>query len=75
MDWIKARHWVAEEDLYTPHTWLLEAFYKVVNTYEKVASQTIRNKAQDWAYEVLQKEDEFTNFICIGKKGRKALIY
>eukprot|EP00040_Diaphanoeca_grandis_P034707 m.216523 g.216523 ORF g.216523 m.216523 type:complete len:721 (-) comp33210_c0_seq1:416-2578(-) len=66
VDWKSARNRIAECDLYTPHTWLLDSFFAVCNTYEKVAPRFLRRKALDWCYELMQKEDEFTNYICIG---------
>lgn len=66
MDWYACRSFVATEDLYTPHTLALQAFFKIVDLYEHVASSTVRRWAMDWCYEVLQKEDEFTHYITIG---------
>jgi lanosterol synthase len=60
VDWAAARSRVASEDLYTPHTLPLEISYSVFNAYERVAPTWIRNKALDWIYELIQKEDEFT---------------
>lgn len=45
---------------------LLEIFFSVVNVYEKMAPSFLRTRALDWCYAVLQKEDEFTNYIDIG---------
>ena len=66
VDWSAARNRVAQEDLYTPHTWLLDAGFAVFNAYEKVAPRWLRTRALEWVYAVLEKEDEFTNFIDIG---------
>ena len=66
VDWKAARHFVHPDDLYTPHTVLLESFFKIVNLYEFVAPSWLRKRALDWIYRVLEKEDEFTNYICIG---------
>lgn len=66
VDWPRARSFVREEDMYTPHTRVLETFFTVVNGYERVAPHWLRRRALNWIYEVLQKEDQFTNFICIG---------
>lgn len=72
MDWPKARSFVAPEDLYTPHTWPLEASFAVFNAYEKVAPQWLRSKALDWVYELLRKEDEFTK--CVRSLVLRALL-
>jgi UDP-N-acetyl-D-mannosaminuronic acid transferase (WecB/TagA/CpsF family) len=66
VDWKAARNFVHADDLYTPHTVLLESFFKIVNVYEFVAPSWLRRRALDWIYRVLEKEDEFTNYICIG---------
>eukprot|EP00051_Salpingoeca_urceolata_P031664 m.12497 g.12497 ORF g.12497 m.12497 type:complete len:725 (+) comp4271_c0_seq2:368-2542(+) len=66
IDWVAARGTVAPEDLYTPHTRTLKVFFSIVNTYERFRSSSLRQRALDWVYEVLRKEDEFTNYICIG---------
>ena len=66
VDWSAARNFIAKEDLYTPHTRLLDLFFNVVNVYEKVAPSSLREYALDWIYEVLQKEDEFSKYITIG---------
>lgn len=66
VDWAAARSFIREEDLYTPHTCLLESFFSLVNVYEYVAPAWLRGRALDWIYAVLAKEDEFTNYICIG---------
>ena len=68
VDWSRARDLIAPEDLYTPHTCVLETFYKLVNTYEKVHMPWLRHKAMAWIYEVIEKEDQFTNYIDIGKR-------
>eukprot|EP00055_Hartaetosiga_balthica_P006445 m.20203 g.20203 ORF g.20203 m.20203 type:complete len:722 (-) comp5225_c0_seq1:126-2291(-) len=64
--WAQYRNSVAKEDLYTPHTKVLDLFFSCVNVYEKFASRWLRNRALDWIYEVLESENEFTNYICIG---------
>ncbi|EGD81137.1 cycloartenol synthase [Salpingoeca rosetta] len=66
INWASYRNEVASEDLYTPHTRVLDAFYAAVNVYEKFAPAFLRRWALDWIYEVLEKENEFTNNICIG---------
>eukprot|EP00043_Microstomoeca_roanoka_P008241 m.79510 g.79510 ORF g.79510 m.79510 type:complete len:723 (-) comp14159_c0_seq1:213-2381(-) len=66
INWPAYRNQVAQEDLYTPHTKILDLFFVAVNTYEKIAPRWLRRWALDWIYQVLQKENEFTNYICIG---------
>ena len=43
-----------QEDLYTPHTRVLEAFFGIVNVYEHIAPQWLRQKALDWLYATIQ---------------------
>ncbi len=66
VNWAACRNRVAAEDLYTPHTWMLNAFFACCNTYEYFALPWLRRRALDWIYQVIKKEDEFTNHICIG---------
>eukprot|EP00042_Codosiga_hollandica_P050363 m.599370 g.599370 ORF g.599370 m.599370 type:complete len:722 (+) comp58079_c0_seq5:29-2194(+) len=66
VNWKQARSFIAKEDLYTPHTFFLEAFFSAVNLYEKVAPTWLRNMALRKLYDLIQKEDQFTNFIDIG---------
>ena len=42
VDWKAARDTIAEDDLYTPHTKLLDLFFSVVGIYEKIHSTTLR---------------------------------
>eukprot|EP00053_Salpingoeca_punica_P023596 m.10868 g.10868 ORF g.10868 m.10868 type:complete len:730 (-) comp5338_c1_seq1:40-2229(-) len=66
VDWPSVRSFIAKEDLYTPHTLPLKLFYKIVNLYEHVAPSWLRSRALKWCYAVLEKEDEFSNYIDIG---------
>lgn len=43
IDWYSARNLVAVEDLYTPHTWLLDLAFKIFNCYEYIAPRWLRN--------------------------------
>ena len=52
VDWAAYRNEVAQEDLYTPHTFALDAFFSIVNVYEKFAPSFLRKWALDWIYEV-----------------------
>ena len=54
VDWKAARSFIAKEDLYTPHSIVLESFFGIVNLYEKVAISWLRQKALDWVYAVLE---------------------
>lgn len=66
VNWRRARSFVAPDDLYTPHTCVLETFFMAVNAYEHVHIGAVRRRALEWIYAVIAKEDEFTNFIDIG---------
>jgi len=57
---------VAKADLYTPHSWALDAAYTVLNFYEKYHSSWLRQKALDKCYEHICADDEFTKSISIG---------
>mmetsp|Transcript_21636 Transcript_21636/g.60860 ORF Transcript_21636/g.60860 Transcript_21636/m.60860 type:complete len:774 (+) Transcript_21636:35-2356(+) len=68
VDWNTARNYVHPNDLYTPHTWLLDLSFSVFNFYEKYIPKIyVRQWALDYVYTVaVTKEDEFTNYIDIG---------
>lgn len=55
INWSQKRSHIAEEDLYTPHTWLLDTFFGACNLYERVAPRWLRDWALDWIYQVLEK--------------------
>jgi len=42
VDWGAARNNICPDDLYTPHTKLLDMFFGLTNVYEKVHSTTLR---------------------------------
>ncbi|XP_064648227.1 lanosterol synthase-like [Lineus longissimus] len=66
IDWVGARNNVSEADLYSPHSWLLDAAYKVLNVYEACHSSWFRQKALKECYEHICADDEFTKCISIG---------
>ena len=45
---------------------MLEAFFLFVDAYEVVAPDWLRRRALAWVYEVIEKEDVFTQYIDIG---------
>jgi lanosterol synthase len=57
-----------QEDLYTPHTALLEMFFSCVNLYEKIAPTWLRKRALDWIYAVIE-------FVSVLKYGRMGYIF
>ena len=44
VDWSAARDFIAPEDLYTPHTRILDLSFALFNVYEKVAPASIAQR-------------------------------
>ncbi|XP_067952053.1 lanosterol synthase-like [Watersipora subatra] len=66
IDWPSQRNNVSPADLYSPHSWLLDVAYRVLNTYEKCHMSWLRNKALEKCYEHICADDEFTQCISVG---------
>ncbi|KAK7456563.1 hypothetical protein BaRGS_00039317 [Batillaria attramentaria] len=66
IDWKSQRNNVSWADLYTPHTWLLDVAYYVLDWYEMFHSKTLREKALQECYQHICADDEFTKGISIG---------
>eukprot|EP00124_Ichthyophonus_hoferi_P001250 Ihof_evm17s60 gene=Ihof_evmTU17s60 len=65
--WASVRNRVAKEDLYTPHPLVLRFAFCAFNIFEKICPRWLRRWALDETYTVgVEKEDQFTNYICIG---------
>ena len=66
IDWAKARNACAAPDLYHRASPLLKVLNALTNTYEKIAPRFLRKKATDFILNVVNAEDEHTNYINIG---------
>ncbi|XP_070566081.1 lanosterol synthase-like [Ptychodera flava] len=66
INWPAQRNNVREPDLYTPHSWLLNLAYGVLNVYEAWHSKRLRQKAIQECFEHIQADDRFTKCISIG---------
>ncbi|XP_006894105.1 PREDICTED: lanosterol synthase [Elephantulus edwardii] len=66
IDWPAQRNKVAPEDSYTPHSWLLNAVFAVLNLYERYHSTNLRQRAIQMLYEHIAADDRFTKSISIG---------
>ena len=66
INWVKARSECAAVDLYHHPSPLLKVLNAFTNTYEKIAPARIRKKATDFILNVINAEDEHTNYIDIG---------
>lgn len=64
--WPSQRNNVAQCDLYTPHSTLLNIAYSVLNIYESHHSSALRQKAVAELYDHIQADDRFTHCISIG---------
>ncbi|XP_023396782.1 lanosterol synthase isoform X3 [Loxodonta africana] len=66
IDWPAQRNHVAPEDIYTPHSWLLNAVFVLLNLYERHHSTSLRQCAIQKLYEHIAADDRFTKSISIG---------
>uniref|UniRef100_A0A4W3JF24 Terpene cyclase/mutase family member n=1 Tax=Callorhinchus milii TaxID=7868 RepID=A0A4W3JF24_CALMI len=66
IDWPAQRNNVAPCDLYTPHSWLLNTAYAVLNVYEDHHSERLRCWAITEVYDHITADDRFTKCISIG---------
>uniref|UniRef100_A0A8D1LY59 Terpene cyclase/mutase family member n=1 Tax=Sus scrofa TaxID=9823 RepID=A0A8D1LY59_PIG len=66
IDWPAHRNSVAADDLYSPHSWLLNALYAVLNFYERHHSTSLRQRATQELYEHIAADDRFSKCISIG---------
>lgn len=64
--WPSQRNNVAQCDLYTPHSSLLNIAYMLLNIYESHHSAALRQKAVAELYDHIQADDRFTHCISIG---------
>ena len=61
IDWPAQRSYVNPVDLYTPHSYLLEGLYKIIDTYEQCVFPPLRRAGIRRAYERCVLEDENTD--------------
>ena len=66
IDFSAHRNSISTLDLYSPPTRLLRLVHWLTNSYERVHSATLRDKASEFLLSYIEAEDEQTNFIDIG---------
>ncbi|XP_055874418.1 lanosterol synthase-like isoform X1 [Biomphalaria glabrata] len=66
INWPAQRNNISPADLYSPHSWLLDLAYKILNVYEKVHIGFIRKIALRSMYDHICADDKFTKCISIG---------
>ncbi|XP_064613807.1 lanosterol synthase-like isoform X2 [Liolophura sinensis] len=66
IDWPSQRNNVSSADLYTPHSWLLDTAYYLLDWYEYYHSQNWRQKSLALLYDHICADDKFTKTISIG---------
>ena len=66
INWVKARDIIAKPDQYTQPGNLLYFLNGITNTYERIHSKGIRQKAVDFIMSYIDAEDNQTNYIDIG---------
>uniref|UniRef100_F7DV81 Terpene cyclase/mutase family member n=1 Tax=Monodelphis domestica TaxID=13616 RepID=F7DV81_MONDO len=66
IDWPAHRNHVAACDLYTPHSWLLNLTYVILNLYESCHSASVRKRALATVFDHVAADDRFSKCISIG---------
>lgn len=66
IDWPSMRTHVAEGDVYTPHSPVLRAAYRVLGRYERRPSSRLRARALALVSDHMRHEDETTGYLTIG---------
>ncbi|KAJ3175039.1 Lanosterol synthase (Oxidosqualene--lanosterol cyclase) [Irineochytrium annulatum] len=66
INWPAQRNNVAQVDLYSPHTKILDFLNGILGIYENIPNSWIRNMALDEALRQIRYEDENTKFLDIG---------
>lgn len=74
--WPSCRNKVAQSDLYSPHTKLLDTLYLVLGAWEKYACPAfVRRKGMEFAYKQVVMDDENTNCqVCLGKVAAGCML-
>lgn len=66
IDWSSLRTHVAPTDVYTPHSPVLRAAYRVLGRYERRPSRRLRRRALAHVMDHIHHEDETTGYLTIG---------
>lgn len=67
MAWPSHRNDISPRDNYHPKSWLLNTVnWLLVNVYSQLPKAAISKAGEDWAYQLIQWEDENTDFACLG---------
>ena len=66
INWSMARNYVAESDLYSPHSWILNVTNVAMKAFEYLGLTTLRQKALDEVLDHIKAEDFNTDCIGIG---------
>lgn len=66
IDWPAQRNNVNPVDLYAPHSYFLDAVFKVIGIYEQCLIPPIRKVAMDRVYDLIVREDENTSYQDLG---------
>ena len=68
INWGSHRNSISEKDNYHPKTWILKtAFWLIANVYNPyLRPNFLAEKAEDWAFKLIQMEDKNTDFSNLG---------
>lgn len=66
IDWPAHRNDICEEDVYAPHTIVLDGLFALLGVYESCAPPPLRKMAENRLYDLIVKEDENTSYQDLG---------
>ncbi|XP_071811982.1 lanosterol synthase-like [Apostichopus japonicus] len=66
IDWPSQRDNIAKIDLYTPHSWLFNIAFGILDKYEPFRLTRFRKQALDVCLDHIKQDDLMTSFISIG---------
>ena len=66
IDWYAQRNNIAKEDLYSPHTMVLDTLYAILGAYESCHIPPLRRAALKKCYDLIVREDENTGYQTLG---------
>ncbi|TVY23987.1 Lanosterol synthase [Lachnellula hyalina] len=67
INWDANRNTIHEKDDYHPKSWLLKTgFWVISNVYPYFRVESLKQKAEDWVFKLIQMEDKNTDFSNLG---------
>ena len=70
INWAAQRNNISEADLNTPHSWLLDSVYYILDWYEIYHKSDLRKTSLEEIYKHVVADDSFTNSISVGPMSK-----